>query len=180
MSNFFDHFIGFFITICFVFILLGLVLFGTENNINSNIQKETAEFVNEICVSGRVSSREYMEYSKKIYTYGNYEIQLICDCYRAYPCKDENGEDAYRIGTNTYATNQIMEYMYPEPYRDNHGAFVYPPDRDFSLSAGDSVTVSVVRQHSLASGFHQAFFKNTNSGTVITSYNNVVGYTGSE
>lgn len=171
---------GFFPTIAFVFCLLGIVLFGTEHNINSNLQKETAEFVNEVCVSGKISSKAYLDYSKKIYTYGNYEITLICDCFRAYPCKNEAGEDAYRIGTNMYATSQVMEYMYPEPYQDDHGTWIYPSDRDFSLSAGDSVTISVVRKHSLASGFYQAFFKRSNSNTVITSYNNVVGYTHEE
>lgn len=177
MSGILHHLIGFFVTISFVFVLLGLILFGTDHNISSNIQKETSEFVNEVCISGKVSSKEYLDFTKKIYACGDYEIQLTCDCFRAYPCKSETGANAYRIGTNTYGTYQVMKYMYPEPYLDSNGNWIYPQDRDFELTAGDSVTVTVIRKHSLASGFYIGFFHSSNSNTVITSYNNVVGYT---
>ena len=68
-----------------------------------------------------------------------------------------------------------MDAMYPKSYKKD-GQWVNPQYQDYALNAGDSITVTVVRKRSITSGVYRVFFNGSNANTVITRYNNVVGY----
>lgn len=56
MPNFLDYLFGFFISTLVFFIVLAVVLFGVESNVNSDIKHKASKFVNESCVSGKLDA----------------------------------------------------------------------------------------------------------------------------
>lgn len=175
IPNVIDYLFGFVVGIMFFFVLLGIVVYSSESNLNSNMKHLTSQFVNEACVSGKIDADAYLTYTRAIYKYGSYDIQLTVDKQRAYPAVNANGNKSVRIGHDKYSTEQIMDVMYPKSYKVN-GVWYNPPYQDYELNAGDSITVTVVRKHSISTGLSQTFFKRSNENTIITRYNNVVGY----
>ena len=53
MPNFLDYLFGLLISTLVFFIVLAVILFGVESNVNSDIKHKASKFVNESCVSGK-------------------------------------------------------------------------------------------------------------------------------
>ncbi len=175
MPNFLDYLFGLLISTLVFFIVLAVILFGVESNVNSDIKHKASKFVNESCVSGKIDADGFLDFTRSIHKYGNYDIEISVDKVRAYPATDQNGNKRIRTGEDTYSTDQIMDAMYPKSYKKD-GQWVNPQYQDYTLNAGDSITVTVVRKRSITSGVYRVFFNGSNANTVITRYNNVVGY----
>lgn len=178
MDNIFDHIIGMAIVTVFMFLLLGLILFDAESNLNSSIQDATSEFVNESCITGEISADAYKDFVKKVCRYGQYDIRLTVETDVAYPAVSLSGKKGVRMGQDSFPGKNITGYMFPEAYKDTYGNWVQPDEQNYALKTGDRLTVTVVRKSSLTSGFMRAFSGRSNSDTVITTYHNVSGITG--
>lgn len=165
-----DPFIGAFIAIIVVFAILAVVIFSVESTVNSLIKNNTTKFVNESCISGEIGADRYLDYTDSISRFGSYDIELAVDRKRSYPKANDDGSIIYgetRKSEDRYTTEEIMEYMYP----------LTEADRDYALAVDDSITITVVRQHSVSSGIFRSIFRRSNSDTIITQYTNTVGYT---
>ena len=175
MSDIVEGIWGTVMAVVIYFLLIFFVLFSVESNINTNIKDQTSKFVNESCVSGEIDADSFLRYTKGIYKYGKYEVDVKIDKVRAYPAKDTNGNNTARMGYDTYSTDDVMKSMYPDDYKKD-GVWVHPDYQDYELTAGDTITITIVRQNSITSGIYRLLFHSENKGTVITRYHNVVGY----
>ena len=69
MPNFLDYLFGFLISTLVFFIVLAVVLFGVESNVNSDIKHKASKFVNESCVSGKIDADGFLDFTRSIHKY---------------------------------------------------------------------------------------------------------------
>lgn len=143
-----------------------------------SVQNTTAEYVDNIRSTGKLSLEDYTKFVETLAATGNsYDVELELKVLDENPGKKAAQTDVEKIGENVYYTmytTQIMEQINPN-------ATQYPNGRTLLLKEGDIISVSVKNTNTtIAQLLRNAFYKVTGNDTyqISASHGGIVTVNG--
>ena len=149
-----------------------LISLKTEDAVQSFVQAEAEQFVDESRAAGYISPENYLTFVNSIGRAGTFEVELEHRSETAYPVtEDEAGNPAdghaYRTGYKSYYREEILDEM-----------FGGGSDEPYLMKNGDYLTVTVKGTGSSITNAFTRMFLGSGSGGTMAVYGGMVGATG--
>lgn len=156
---------GYILTILVICVIAPyLVLSQMDVTKETYIYSQATEFVDTCRSTGQISPEEYEKYLQKIYSLGNYSIQLE---HRSEKCYyRENGET--EISSESYFMTQIADDIYKDP----------TAPAPYKMKNGDRLIITVNKTDRSLSEAIMGFFGIETYKELIVNYGGTVGSTG--
>ena len=160
---------SYFITM--IMFLISIFIFIWEFDIikDDAVKDMTLEFVNECQCTGVISPRNYMQFTTKIGSLGNYYAEMQYESLRSYPEEDNAGNvTGYFRDYYAYNNQDILDAMYSDT------------EQDYEMKVGDKLIVSVRARGTQTSRWVGMVLGDNNANQLIarrmgTIGNNVLG-----
>lgn len=138
-----------------------LILSKVETNKDNYIYNLTTKFVDDCSTSGQITPEEYAIFTNKIYSLGNYSIEIEHESQLIFAREDGVAE----AGTVSTYMSQISEVMYADPLNEV----------PYNMKTGDTIGVSVKKNSSGILGVYYRFLlgREPKNELIVNYYMNV-------